>query len=220
MGLPEGRVPGWTQRSAHHVADGYAVVWQGEAWCFMLRFFFGSGRPVVDQIGVMPVTSDSGDEALGRFAHPTDERSEGWAVPPAGLNTTTLRSLPLAELVQASMEDAMDFADGYGVTYQLLDERWIERLKDDRAPVKGGRPGNGEEFYAIKAARYAQLVAAGDPKPIATMTEHEPHTAEATVRGWIQKAARMGLLEGRVPGRPSGRLSARAELILQGRSDG
>jgi hypothetical protein len=123
------------------------------------------------------------------------------------LGTDVLRSIRLSDLYKTA-RNAADLAGNEGLGIKLKVDR------DSFGKVlRTGRVGRNDKFYAEIAARYVEEVATGNA-PLKRLAERE-HFDESTVRAFLNKARRRGLLTAAPPGRAGGRLTPKALALLE-----
>jgi hypothetical protein len=140
------------------------------------------------------------------------------------LNASHLHDVPFGEVIAKARECLAPFHDALAKERVLVNGRapdfalWAEALRQ-----RPGRRGHSESHtldLARVARAYADLVAADDPAPLRTLAEHLSLSYQR-VRNLVHEArTKEGLLTATKAGRASGRLTAKAERILEGDDSG
>lgn len=129
----------------------------------------------------------------------------GGDVPDEEVTTSTLRGIPVAQLL-AEVERMAKGEHG------ALAEAWAREVgigradRFERPKVRPGRRGHPREHYEEVARRYLEALRTHPHKPTAhlaqTITDPDGHpVAPSTVRRWLERAEQMGLLNRAEPGK-------------------
>jgi hypothetical protein len=175
--------------------------WHVHAWIEL--------RDGIPQITELRLRSAAGSTL--RSAHRGEDKAplmdypfkEGRKVRAGGITTDVLRSVSTPALFEAIGRDAPD----------LLRLSGIDPDQDFLALRRPGRRGRDDIFYAAWAERYV-TVCASTPRPYAVLVRDHPDYQERAIRDFVNKARNRGLLVGGSPGRAGGKLSAKAERLL------
>jgi hypothetical protein len=103
-------------------------------------------------------------------------------------------------------------AQGTGEAADL--EQWGALVRE-----RTGTRGKDDEVFARVAAAYVELVEQGERAPLRHLAEMF-HMSESRARNVVHEARARGLLTATKQGRPGGRLTAKAQRIIEGIDDG
>ncbi len=214
--------------SVEPLGGGACVVEAGlsdsPGWAVAATFLRRDEGLVVGELKVFP---DEGSEADSRRTARIARRQPAlgrWSRKPkaldgpaaGGVTVRLLRQVPLPDLVVeahrwfAQEAQRADRRSGRGPS-------WALDLAAE--PVRPGRAGRSDTYFAVWAARYAEKVAAGSPAPIAELAA-EHGLGRGQVRDLIHKARGRGLLPGGLKGRAGGVLTEKARALLAEREEG
>lgn len=177
----------------------------GDEWCLYGEFFQTDAGPVLAEIRIFPADAkdDSGREysfgqwfgsgsRVARLSH--------------GITARLLRSVSITAL-ETELRNA--------ITREHLEvPRAFKRTDREKVlPRRTGRAGRGDRFYAEWASRYANQLARGNDKPIATLAEqYDLHQYQ--VRDLVRRARERGLLTRGSQGKPGGELTEKGQAAL------
>jgi hypothetical protein len=133
-----------------------------------------------------------------------------------GVTSTRLRAVPVVmmrELAQAFLKRNKDWSPDPGEwnAGRTVGKAWGRALRD--APERPGRAGRPDSYYVVPAARYVELVAAGDTSPLKTM-QSESGRSVAQLRDLLSRARSKEFLTSR-PGAAEGDLTPKGLAALQ-----
>ncbi|MGH2597262.1 MAG: hypothetical protein ACRDH7_15065 [Actinomycetota bacterium] len=202
----------------HRVLEPWIEVQVEPQWMAAYRIVVKDGRPVVAEVRLFP--SEDDHRIPGRWSNKPD------AVPEGGLSGRAIRQLRLKDPIGLLPKLMQNIRRRHGqeAAAQLLGRFGLDR-KVPIAPRRPGRAGRPDLFYARWAAAYVALVEAGSRQPVKDLAEDPPipiegyvskgqHASVESVRGIINEARKRRLLTRPPPGKPGGRLTAKAKTIL------
>jgi hypothetical protein len=172
--------------------------WHVQAW-LELR----GGTPQISELRIRPAggatmqTARGGAEPQRHYPH-----EDGRKIPKGGITSAVLRAIQLRPIHAALRKDP--------ATVMIHNALGVDL--DRQSPGRPGRRGRDDAFYAVWAARYVEECQT-------TRSPYRPlsarfHYSEDTIRDFVGKAGKRGLIVGRSAGRAGGRLSAKAERLL------
>jgi hypothetical protein len=183
--------------SVEDVQDG----WHVHAW-FELR----DGAPRITELRLRSATGSTLRAAHGGGEpQPNYGFEAGRKVPLGGITAEVLRSLSLKALHDALGKD--------NASAMLLGVHGFSADEDFRAMRQPGRRGRDDRFYVVWAQRYVATCAT-TRRPYPALAA-EWNYSERTIRDFVDKARKRGLLIGGSPGRAGGQLSAKAKRLLE-----
>ena len=178
--------------AAHHLELAEVKVFPGGR-----RERFRQGR-----VGHLP---DPGVWADSPKALPLD--LEG--VAPGGITARLLREIRVNDLLKNALALVAQVA-GWNVPHSGL-AQGLGELPVDRP----GRAGRDDRFYIPWALRYDQKVAEGSRKPVSELAQEGGFGSRDSVRDVIHECRVRQLLTKAAPGRPGGRLTAKARALAE-----
>ena len=183
-------------------------------WYVYALFLVQDGHLVIGELRIFP-----GDPATrhrmkgGRRPAPIGEwqnhREDIDVLPIGGLTSSVLRTVRTGELLahaHAKVRDHASFPDPLPAATALAD-----------APLRVGRAGRGDLFYARWAAWYCQEI--GGHAPVAVLAARHGLKREQ-VRDILHEARRRGLLSRGRKGAASGALTEKAQRLLREGEEG
>lgn len=202
-----------------HVSEAWIELEVESGWTAAYRIAAKDGKPLIAEVRVFP-TEDQ-QRTPGQWSN------DAGVVPTGGLSSGALRALHLGvprsvfpritRIIRRSA--GREGADRILAPFGLRPTGRLERHRPGRA----GRP---DEFYLIWAVAYVQRISEGSRQPVKDLAQDPPESmarftsnrkrpSVETVRGFINEARDRGLLTRPPPGKPGGRLTAKAWKMLQ-----
>jgi hypothetical protein len=193
-------------RLARQMPDGEEVwlEWEVGSWVVAGRVLGQGGRPAIAEVRLFP------NEPLRLWPGRWSERPED--VPAGGITTETWRFVQIGALragIQATPSDAAATAG--------VDEKLINELKTELAEHPGvtGRP---DAFYAKLASAYVSELEAGNPQPVSVLAPRLGKSP-AVLRNMLRDARQRSLLTAAKGRKAGGRLTAKAQRLLNREED-
>jgi hypothetical protein len=172
-----------------------------DGWLIALRLAKQQGTAVVAEIHLA-----RGDVFKGPSLEDTD-------LPPGGLSARRLQGVRLGEVLAALRERARFDRKLKDLGSFFFTNSLGLSVEDLTPPRRTGRKGHPERYYAEWALAYVELLSAGVEWPIKDLAAGRGYS-EATVRGVINRARKLGLLTPSPPGKAGGELTSRATALL------
>jgi hypothetical protein len=178
------------------------------SWIAAYRVVPQEGRPVVAEVRVFP--DENAPRPQGRWS--AERLGDQAPVPVGGVPARVLRQLRVREHLSLYDEIVQRYHPSQSFRVSLLEHGFTRVMKE------AGHRRRSDLFYAEIASAYVRLTA--DRAPIRRLREELEregglYFAEATVRDFVNRARRRGLLTPSPPGRPGGELTPKAQVLLR-----
>ncbi|MCW2601689.1 MAG: hypothetical protein JWM02_3518 [Frankiales bacterium] len=226
---------GWV--TAHNNADPPEILVEGPlpgdgTWRVSALFLLREQRLVLAEIKVFPggdrLWAVEGHLPTGHLVDPRDAHPAlapgQWSqstrglhgVTEGGVTTSRLRDVPVVQLRERAQDFLRKHKDwspepGDWNAGRTVGTAWGRALRD--APERPGRAGRPDSYYVVTAARYVELLNAGDKRPLQTMAD-ESGRKPTQIRDVLSRARSKEFLTSR-PGAAEGVLTPRALAVLK-----
>ncbi len=216
-----------TGRAAFTFPTGLAIWSVGtiDDWMLALRFVSRDGVPILSEMRVFPVESDTGEDHT-----PTEWTGSPDAVPGNGLQAAFVKNLALGRIegqVRQALSDHHhpvwqgdrnsydnEPPDHYMEWLDLTSRSSIDP-KRTPSPQRPGRPALSDEHLAAVALLYTTALARGIPTTAYIETQMEKGGEHLPIASWVDKARKRGFLTpSPKPGRPGGELTKKARTLI------
>jgi hypothetical protein len=199
----------WRAAGLFHLVENQVVLSELRIIPNAGKYISAGGRPTRVRTG--QIEWAFGPVEIGRGAGEWSRQAEDLRGPPAnGVPARALRKVPLGMLLRLAQE----YGQAVSASVPKALPGW------DRAqPVRPGRAGRPDYFYAVWAQRY--VAKAGSRRPIPELAEEfadelsEVKNPTERISGWLDKARRLGLLVGRGQGKAGGTLTPKGVEVLR-----
>jgi hypothetical protein len=171
------------------------AVWEAEllpGWKVTTRWRLVNGVVTIREFHVAP--TDDGD-------------------PEAAADTTVAKRLGLGELERATRSAFASPFAGF-----VFPREWLDAIEREEFRPRPGR-GRARHRYAEWARRYVDALERDPRAPIALLSKEWPDETEESLRGFLTRARKLGLLTQAPPGKPGGKLTDKARVLLAEEED-